>query len=100
VLQSREWRQPIAHDHVSFLDRLQPGDSQQSRVSWAAADQDHCSDSCGLLHRHRRRRNGWHTVITSRRRYQLVTLRDTSGRYNQSSVPEIITRSRTPTHDQ
>jgi hypothetical protein len=39
-------------------------------------------------------------MITSRRRNQLVTLRDTSGRYNQSSVTEIITRSRTATHDQ
>jgi hypothetical protein len=33
-------------------------------------------------------RNGWHTMITSRRRNQLVTLRDTSGRHNQSGVAE------------
>jgi hypothetical protein len=100
VLRSREWRKPITHDYACFLDRLQPGDGQQSSASWAAADQDHCSGSCGLLHCHRRRRNRWHTVITSRRRNQLVALRDTSGRYNQSGVTEIITRSRPPSHDQ
>ena len=39
----------IAHDHVGFLDRLQPGDGQQSRISWTAADQDRCSNSCWLI---------------------------------------------------
>jgi hypothetical protein len=39
-------------------------------------------------------------MIRGYRRNQLVTLRDTSGRYNQSTVTEIITLSRPAMHDQ
>jgi hypothetical protein len=39
-------------------------------------------------------------MITSRRRYQLITLRNTSRWYNQDGVTKIVTCSGTPSHDQ
>ena len=99
MLQSGEWRQPIAHDHVGFLDRLQPADGEQSSVSGAPPTKITVPTPAGCFIV-TREGNGWHTMIRGYRRNQLVTLRDTSGRYNQSTVTEIITLSRPAMHDQ
>ena len=100
VLQGGQRRQPITNNHVRLFDGLQSGDGQQTRVSRAAADQDHRSGTCGLLDRCWRRGHSRHTVLTSSRGNHLITLRQAGRRYYQCRAQEVVRRRRAAAHDQ